>query len=234
MCTISCLLFGATKLSKQDVEGKRVLEVGSFTSDIKGSLRMLIESWSPAEYIGVDIRKGPSVDLVYDAEKLMDKLEAESFDVVFSTELLEHVLNPKIVISNMKRLCKRRGAILLTTRSYGYPFHPSPYDFWRFEPSDMEALFSDCEILNLEEDFESPGVFVKVRKPDDFVERDLSELKLYNIAVNKKVEKVTLSDIPKKLRLELDVYHAVRSVTSAFMRAFETLITTVFKSIKQK
>ena len=96
-------LFATTKLSNQEVAGKRVLEVGSYDSD--GSLRGLIESWSPAQYIGVDIRAGPGVDLVCDAEKLLDKFPAESFDVVFALEVLEHVFNPKTVISNMKRLC---------------------------------------------------------------------------------------------------------------------------------
>jgi SAM-dependent methyltransferase len=101
----------ATRLSNQDVAGKRVLEIGSF--DVNGTTRKCIEFWQPAEYVGVDIQEGPGVDLVCDAEKLMDIFSEESFDVVFSTELLEHVLNPKTVISNMKRLCKRNGAILL-------------------------------------------------------------------------------------------------------------------------
>jgi SAM-dependent methyltransferase len=150
----------ATRLSNQDVAGKRVLEIGSL--DINGSARKCVEFWQPAEYVGVDIKEGPGVDLVCDAEKLIDIFSEESFDVVFSTELLEHVLNPKTVISNMKRLCKRNGTILLTTRSYGFVFHPFPYDFWRFELSDMQSIFSDCEIIDLEKDFSEPGVFVKV------------------------------------------------------------------------
>lgn len=204
MCNLACLYFVATRLSNQDVAGKRVLEIGSL--DINGSTRKCIEFWQPAEYVGVDIEEGPGVDLVCDAEKLIDIFSEESFDVVFSTELLEHVVNPKTVISNMKRLCKRNGTILLTTRSYGFVFHPFPHDFWRFELSDMQSIFSDCEITDLERDFSEPGVFVKVTKPSDFVERDLSGLELYNIVVNKRLKEMILSDVAMKCRLKFFVY----------------------------
>jgi SAM-dependent methyltransferase len=200
VCNISCVIFAATRLGNQNIVGKRVLEIGSY--DINGSLRKFIEFWQPAEYIGVDIEDGPGVDLICDAEKLMDIFSEESFDIVFSTELLEHVLNPKKVISNMKRLCKRNGTVLLTTRSYGFPFHSFPRDFWRFERSDMLNIFSDCEITDLEDDFLEPGVFVKVKKPNDFVERDLSELELYNIVVNKRLTEMNFSNVTMKLKLK--------------------------------
>ena len=32
--------------------------------NVNGTLRKLIESWKPAKYVGVDIQKGPSVDVV--------------------------------------------------------------------------------------------------------------------------------------------------------------------------
>ena len=226
MCT-SEILFAATKLSDKEVAGKRVLEVGSYYID--GGLRGLIESRSPVQYIGVDIRQGPGVDIVCDAEKLLDKFPAESFDVVFALEVLACVFNPKTVISNMKRLCKRNGIILLSTRSKGYPFSPSPYDFWRFELSDMESIFSDCEIIDLEADYDSPGLFVKVKKPNDFAERDLSKLELYNIAINKQALGVTLGDLSMKLRMQLVFYHAVRLTSSALHRAYDTFVSTVFK-----
>jgi SAM-dependent methyltransferase len=223
---ISCLIFVATRLSKDDVAGKRVLEVGSY--DVNGSARKCIEFWQPAEYIGVDVEKGPGVDLVCDAEKLVDVFPEESFDVVFSTELLEHVLHPKIVISNMKRLCKRNGIILITTRSYGFFFHPFPYDFWRFELTDMGSIFSDCEIIDLEQDFSEPGVFVKVKKPRDFVERDLSGLALYNIALNERLTAMTVSNATIKRKLKVfvckvktTVYRFAIKAIFYFMRSFK-------------
>ncbi len=53
MCTIECIMFGAQNLCKEEVAGKRVLEIGSY--NVNGSLRQIVKSWGPAEYIGVDI-----------------------------------------------------------------------------------------------------------------------------------------------------------------------------------
>jgi hypothetical protein len=74
----------------QEFDGKRVLEVGS--KFVNGSVRPLIERFcSPRDYVGVDIEPGKYVDVVLPAEKLVNCFGPESFDVVISTELLEHV-----------------------------------------------------------------------------------------------------------------------------------------------
>lgn len=219
MCNVPCIVFLATRLSNQDVAGKRILEVGSY--DVNGSARNYIEFWHPSEYVGVDIEEGPGVDVVCDAEKLTDIFPEESFDIVFSTELLEHVSHPKKVISNLKRLCKQNGTILLTTRSYGFQFHPFPYDFWRFELSDMQDIFSDCEITDLEKDFAAPGVFVKAKKPSDFVERDLSKLELYNMVFNKRMAEMKISDAGRKRSLRV---FACKVKTKAYRSGYKLLV----------
>ena len=192
MCHVSCIIFGAKNLAKEEIKGKRVIEVGSY--DVNGSLRPIIESWQPAEYIGVDIERGPGVDIICNAEDIVEKFGKESFDIVISTELLEHVRDWRKVISNIKHICKPNGIILITTRSYGFGYHAYPYDFWRYELEDMKYMFSDCEILTVEQDSQAPGVFIKLRKPNKFVEKDLSNYKLYSIILNKKVRKITDKD----------------------------------------
>lgn len=192
MCHISCIVFGAKNLTKEEIKGKRVIEIGSY--DVNGSLRPIIESWEPAEYIGVDIEKGPGVDIVCNAEDVVEKFGKESFDVVISTEVLEHVRDWRKVISNIKNICKPNGLILITTRSYGFGYHAHPYDFWRYELEDMKNIFSDCEILVLEKDSQAPGVFVKVKKPNKFIEKELLNYKLYSVVVNKRVREITDKD----------------------------------------
>lgn len=192
MCHPSCIVFGAINLKKEDVEGKKVIEIGSY--DVNGSIRSIIESLNPAEYVGVDLEEGPGVDLVCSAEEVLNCFNEEAFDVVISTEMIEHVLDWKKVISNIKKICKPDGIILITTRSYGFPFHPSPTDYWRFEYEDMETIFSDCEILVLEKDQEFPGVFIKARKPVKFNENDLTNHKLYSIITNRKETNITSKD----------------------------------------
>ena len=90
--------------------------------------------------------------LCYQPRRLVDYFGPESFDVVVSTEVVEHVLDWRLVINNMKMMLKRGGFIHLTTRSRGFPYHAYPHDYWRYEPSDMVRLFRDFEIIRLEAD----------------------------------------------------------------------------------
>jgi SAM-dependent methyltransferase len=192
MCLVSCVVFGAKHLSREEVFGKRVAEVGSY--DVNGTLRPIVEAWEPAEYIGVDLEKGPGVDLTCNAENLLENFEKESFDIVISTELIEHVRDWRKVISNLKNICKPDGIILITTRSYGFGYHAYPYDFWRYELEDIQNIFSDCEILSLEKDYQAPGVFIKAKKTKTFHEKNLSSYSLYSIVVNARVNKITDGD----------------------------------------
>ncbi|MEQ8541855.1 MAG: methyltransferase domain-containing protein [Coleofasciculus sp. D1-CHI-01] len=189
---ISAILFVARNLDKAEIRGKRIIDVGSY--DFNGSIRPLIESWEPAEYIGVDILNGSSVDVVCNADDLVDKFGKESFDVVLSLEMLEHSRNWKRSISNIKNICKPNGIILITTRSYGHPCHGFPHDFWRYEFEDMKYIFSDFESILIEKDYQSPGVFLKAKKNIFFIEKELSDYCLYSILFNKKLSKINKQD----------------------------------------
>lgn len=192
MCTINGIVFGVKNLSKEEIKGKRVIEVGSY--NVNGGIRDILESWEPKEYIGVDIEAGPGVDVVCNGENLVEKFGKDSFDVVISTELVEHVENWKKVFSNIKNICKPNGAIYVATRSYGFPYHAFPHDYWRYETEDIKAIFSDCEILSIQKDPEAPGIFIKAKKPYKFNERDLSNYELYSMVANKKVKEITDKD----------------------------------------
>lgn len=180
MCTKNCLRFGWRNIRKEDVEGKRVIEVGSY--NVNGSLRDFVLSFKPSKYIGVDIQPGKCVDEICNADDLLAKFGKNSFDFVLSTEMLEHVEHWQKVISNFKNICCEGGIILITTRSKGFGKHDYPTDYWRYEIDDMKKIFEDCEIKALEKDTRHPGVFVRVVKPIKFVEKDLSSYQLYRIA----------------------------------------------------
>ena len=189
VCNAACILFGFRSISASEVAGKRVLEIGS--ADRNGSLRPIIESYHPREYVGIDVEPGPGVDRVAEAGQIADVFGEDSFDLVVSTETLEHIRDWRGAVSNIKRVCRRGGVVLLTTRSIGFPYHAYPYDFWRYDPGDVRAIFSDMEIVTLEKDSEiTPGVFAKIRKPLDFRENDLSNHELYSIVSGRRVRQL--------------------------------------------
>ena len=197
MCNAACMEF-ANKLTKDDVEAKRVLEVGSF--NVNGSMRLVAQPLLPSEYIGVDITEGPGVDEVCDVLSLTKRFGKESFDVVISSEMIEHVYDWRGAISNMKGVLKTGGVLLITTRSQGFSWHCFPTDWWRYEIADMERIFDDFTIEALERDLSAPGVFVLARKPVYFHENKLSHHALYSMIEGKRCtrfdkEKVFLMNI---------------------------------------
>jgi cyclopropane fatty-acyl-phospholipid synthase-like methyltransferase len=179
-----------------EFNSKKILEVGS--RYVNGSIRPLIENFSsPAKYIGVDISPGKMVDEILPAEKVLEHFGAESFDVIISTELLEHVMDWRVVINGLKATLKRGGCLYLTTRSLGLGYHGYPFDFWRFEIKDMEQIFSDFEIMTLQKDSECPGVFIKAKKPDKFAAADLSGIALFSMVLGKRTKEiVSISSMP--------------------------------------
>ncbi len=192
MCTQSSLEWGKQNLIKKDVEGKRVIEVGSY--DVNGNFRSIVAPLNPIEYVGTDMRSGPGVDIECPAESLVNRFGPESFDIVISTSTLEHIRNWKQVISNIKSICKLGGIVIITAPS-NFPFHAFPNDFWRYTPADFENIFSDFNLLVLEEDPKPPSlVYLKAQKPKSFVENDLSDYRLYSIIAGKRIKEIHTRD----------------------------------------
>lgn len=193
MCNVNCIKWGAKNLTEEDIKGKKVIEVGSY--DVNGSLRYVVELLKPAKYVGVDITKGPGVDIICPAENLTEKFGKESFDVIIATCLLEHVRDWKKSVSNFKNICKPNGTVLIIAPSQ-WAFHEFPYDFWRYKKEDIKNIFSDCDILVLEEDPKPPSlVYAKIRKPKIFAEKDLSDYKLYSVICKERRKEINDRDL---------------------------------------
>lgn len=88
-------------------------------------------------YIGVDAYPGPAVDIV--APIWATTLENNSVDIVFITEVLEHVRYPLDAIKEIKRILKPGGRLFLTI-PFMYPVH-SDDDEWRYTAHGLKDIF---------------------------------------------------------------------------------------------
>ncbi len=189
MCNPQCVEFARSGLSLREVNDRDVIEVGAHI--VNGSVRPVIEALGPASYVGVDLTEGPGVDHVCAAEDLIAHFGNASFDVLVSTEMLEHVRDWRAVVHNFKRVVRPGGVIMVTTRSPGFPFHGYPDDHWRFEAKDMRVIFADGSIERMENDRpEDPGIFVKVRMPSELDELDLEGYALHSMDAGRRVTSV--------------------------------------------
>lgn len=93
----------------------RVLDIGSL--DLNGNNRYLFEDY---KYLGVDIGYGENVDLVCRGHEVDDYY---GFDVVISTECLEHDEFWPKTLMNMIRLTKPNGLMLFSCATIGRPEH---------------------------------------------------------------------------------------------------------------
>ena len=189
MCNPSCIAFVRAELQGAEVSGKSVLEVGAL--DVNGSVRPVVETLNPSSYLGVDIELGLGVDELCDVNRLVERFGENRFDIVIATELVEHLRDWRAGFTNMKRVLLPGGVMLITTRSRGFPIHGYPWDYWRYEPADMEEIFADFEVLAIQRDPEAPGVFIKVRKPNDLATTNgLEDIRLFSVIARRRIRRL--------------------------------------------
>ncbi len=94
----------------------------------------------------LDIDSNRKPDTVGDAHAL--PFSDNSFDKILCTEVLEHLHTPDLAISEMKRVLRPSGLLILTTR-FVYPIHDAPNDYYRFTEYGLKYLFRDWEIVEL-------------------------------------------------------------------------------------
>jgi SAM-dependent methyltransferase len=114
----------------------KVLDVGSY--DVNGCYKNLFEP-NKFNYIGLDMEKGPNVDLVPKSAYKWKELKDDSFNVVISGQAIEHVEFFWVTIGEMVRVTKEGGLICIIAPN-GFGEHRYPVDCWRFFTDGMIAL----------------------------------------------------------------------------------------------
>jgi SAM-dependent methyltransferase len=179
--------FFNTYVSKKDGDIK-ILEIGSYIGGF--SIRSL--SNEKTEYIGVDLTKGPGVDIVLEDQYVLP-FEDNTFDFVISSSCFEHSEFFWLNFIEIMRVLKIDGLFYLNAPSGGM-FHRYPVDCWRFFPDSGQALANwgkrnrfNCDVLeqytsNKETDIWSDYVciFIKdISEIDKFNERIIDSFNSY-------------------------------------------------------
>lgn len=149
-----------TRLPLIPLIGAAVVDLGGRNEN--GTMRPAIEAAGVRSYVSVDMVNGAGVDVVSKAEDFAQDLG--QWDLVISTEMLEHCEHWQDAVLRMKELCCPGGHILLTCRGPGFAFHGYPSDYWRFTPADLAHAFRDFFIHDVCGDPDVEGAFIHVQR----------------------------------------------------------------------
>jgi len=106
--------------------------------DVGCGERPYADFFEGAYYVGLNYgMDDASPDIVGDAQQL--PLKSNCADIVFSTQVIEHVPHPEKLVREAFRVLKPRGVLLLTGPFY-WPLHEEPHDFYRFTRYGFEHL----------------------------------------------------------------------------------------------
>jgi SAM-dependent methyltransferase len=137
----------AWKLWQHAAEGRLVLEVGP---DVDMSLERSTSAagCAAARWDTVDIKAThPGVRFVAPGEYDLG-LPTETYDLVVSANVMEHVRRPWRWVPELARVLKHGGMMILIAPST-WEYHPSSWfpDCWRFWDSGMSVLLEDAGLV---------------------------------------------------------------------------------------
>lgn len=95
-----------------------------------------------SEYVGLEIdspenRAHKKADYFYDG--LHFPFQNEEFDSIVTNQVLEHVFNPTEFLSEVNRVLKKKGNLLLTV-PFVWDEHEQPYDYARYSSFGIASL----------------------------------------------------------------------------------------------
>src|ERR1035438_3750054 len=118
--------------------GGEILDVGCGVKPYKNLFQC-------KSYTGIDVEQSghphekENIDLFYDGHHI--PFDDSSFDAVVTFEVLEHVFHPEEFLSEIKRVLKTRGKLLLTV-PFIWDEHEIPYDYGRYSSFGLKDLLN--------------------------------------------------------------------------------------------
>lgn len=94
------------------------------------------------QYIGVDFFENELADLHFAPGTVKVDLPDNTAKVIVSTQVLEHIPDPKEYLLEARRLLDPDGIMILSTHGYWHE-HPDPNDYWRWTSEGLLKLMND-------------------------------------------------------------------------------------------
>ena len=118
----------------------KVLDIGCGQSPYRFLLNEM-----QTNYFGIDIVDAEKFD--YDNSDITPfngkdiPFEANTFDAILCTEVLEHVEHYQTLVNEMYRVMKP-GAVGIVTIPWSARYHYIPWDYFRYTPSALKSIFT--------------------------------------------------------------------------------------------
>lgn len=94
------------------------------------------------EYVGADLAGNPWAALELNPDGTVPAAD-DSFALVLSTQVLEHVDDPTGYLAECRRVLEPGGTLLLTTHGIMY-YHPDPRDYWRWTGAGLTKVVEEA------------------------------------------------------------------------------------------
>ena len=94
------------------------------------------------EFVTADLPGNPEASLEIRPDGTVPA-ESGSFDVVLSTQVLEHVTDPGTYLAECFRVLRPGGRMLLSTHGM-MVYHPDPVDYWRWTCAGLEQAVTQA------------------------------------------------------------------------------------------
>lgn len=135
------VMFGPALLLGLNVGGffKKYLPTGMVLNVGSGPRRLNRE-----DVINFDMEQYPGVDIVGDISKI--PMQNDAVDGIVCDNVLEHVRDIEVAISELHRVLKPGGYVYIST-PFLYPYHSSPDDYRRWTMHGLKHLLCDFEYV---------------------------------------------------------------------------------------
>lgn len=97
---------------------------------------------SAARYVACDLAGNPAAECILETPGVLPIGTGEA-DVVLSTQVLEHVVDPAGYLGECARVLRPGGRLVLSTHGV-WRYHPDPLDLWRWTSAGLRKIVEDA------------------------------------------------------------------------------------------